>query len=256
MKILHIHDVAGVACVIAKFMDKTFNTENLVVARKIADRVGLMTSGETWNCGAKTFTVKCLWLARKFDVVHVHDFDKIVPWLKRLYHNKPIILHYHGTRIRNRWKEREQFWSKADVILVSTPDLLKDAPKHAIYIPNPIDTEIFRGLPEVCKQPNSTFTFNHYLNLKKAKKYATQHKLILTLLKRNIPHGKMPYLFNQYKYYIDRTEIPSLSKTALEALACGLEVIRWDGKIIEKFPEQHKPQNVVAQLYELYRAIL
>ena len=100
-----------------------------------------------------------------FDIIHIHDLDEIIPWLKHLYHSKPVILHYHGTRVRNRWKERENFWRKADAILVSTPDLLEGAPKSTIYIPNPIDTDLFYRFPENHRQPNSAFAFHYHLDI-------------------------------------------------------------------------------------------
>ena len=210
-KILHVHNVAGVACIIAKFMDRMFNTQSLVVMRKIFDKYGLMTYGEAWNCRAKVFEFRSIWLARKFNIIHIHDADEIIPWFRFFYPNKPIVLHYHGTKIRNKWKERKHFWRKVDAILVSTPDLLEGAPKSAIYIPNPIDTDLFYRFPEYHRQPNSAFAFHYHLDRKKAEKYAYKYGLKLTFLERNIPHSKMPYLFNQYEYYIDRTEIPSLS---------------------------------------------
>lgn len=256
MRVLHIHNIAGVACVIAKFMDKTFNTESLVVMRKAFDRFGVTTYGQTWNCGPKIFTIKCLWLARKFDVIHVHDFDKIVPWLKRLYHNKPIILHYHGTRIRNRWKEREQFWSKADAILVSTPDLLKDAPKHAIFIPNPVDTDLFT-LKNHRPKNTALYIVKHQEgeDLKWPLNIAENLNLRVHIHDRvtnPIPHLKLPQFLNDFEYYIDRNYVPSLSKTALEALACGLKVIDYNRELVRELPEQHEPQNVTPQLYKLY----
>ena len=252
MRILHIGNTAGVASVIAKFMDRIFDTKSLVVMREVFDKYGLTTYGEVWNCGAKVFALKCLWLARKFDIVHVHDFDKLVPWLKCLYRNKPAILHYHGTRIRKRWKEREKFWSKADVVFVSTPDLLEDAPDHAIYMPNPVDTDLFYPMTNCNRKPKSALAFRYHLDEKKAMSYAKKYSLQLTILERNIPHKEMPKIFNQYEYYVDQTEIPSLSKTALEALACGLGVICWDGELVEKLPTEHKPENVAYKIYNIY----
>jgi hypothetical protein len=103
MKILHICNTGGVGSVIAKFMDRLFGTESLVVERKIFDPYGLTTYGELWDCGAKTFALRCLLLARRFDIVHVHYFDKLIPFLKSFYPKKPVVLHYHGDDIRGKW---------------------------------------------------------------------------------------------------------------------------------------------------------
>jgi len=75
---------------------------------------------------------------------------------------------------------------------------------------------------------------------------------IVDRVRQPIPYMRLPTFLNSFEYYIDRNYIPSLSKTALEALACGVKVIRWDGKIIKKLPEQHKPENVIRKLAEIY----
>ncbi|MBS7606180.1 glycosyltransferase, partial [Candidatus Bathyarchaeota archaeon] len=139
MRILHIWNTAGVASVIAKFMDRLFGTKSLVVHRRAFDPFGVTTYGELWDCGAKTFALKCLVLARKFDIIHIHSFDKLIPYLKFLYPNKPIVLHYHGSDIRGKWLQKEKRWSKADAILYSTQDVVnEETPKIAIYSPNPV----------------------------------------------------------------------------------------------------------------------
>lgn len=43
-----------------------------------------------------------------------------------------------------------------------------------------------------------------------------------------------------------------LSKTALEALACGLKVITWKGKIIEGLPPENHPENVAKRIFNIY----
>ena len=257
MKIFHVHNVAGVACVIAEFMDRMFGTESLVVMRKVFDKYGLMTYGEAWDCGAKVFTAKCLWFARKFDIVHVHDFDKLVPLLKLLYRSKPVVLHYHGSRIRKRWKERKKYWDKADVLLYSVKDVeSENMPETAVWMPNPVDTELFKPL-NVNREPNSALSMDTYLDTEKALRYALEHGLKLTVKKADVPHRLMPSLLNRFEYYIDvKTTGFSMSKTALEALACGCKVINYHGKIVDKLPREHKPEHVVSELMEIYNKIL
>ncbi|MEM2570083.1 MAG: hypothetical protein QXT67_09145 [Candidatus Bathyarchaeia archaeon] len=257
MRILHIWNTAGVASVIAKFMDRLFGTKSLVVHRRAFDPFGVTTYGELWDCGAKTFALKCLILARKFDIIHIHSIDKLIPYLKFLYPNKPIILHYHGSDIRGKWLMKRKYWDKADAILYSTPDLINDeTPKKAIYIPNPVDTDLFYPLYINKRKIRSAMAFNYHLDTNKAVYYAKKYGLSLDILERSIPYENMPNKLNEYEYYVDQTEIPSLSKTALEALACGLKVIRWDGEIIEGLPEEHKPENVAQKIWEIYREML
>lgn len=256
LRILHVCNIAGVSSIIAKFMDRLFGTESLVVHRKIFDPYGLTTYGEVWDCSARMFALRCLWLARKFDIIHVHSFDRLVPFLKLLYLNKTVIIHYHGSDIRGKWGLRRKYWSKADAIFYSTMDLLdRETPKNAIYIPNPVDTELFHPMQNNNRRRKAALAFNVFLDKRKAQAYAQMYGLSLDILERNIPYRKMPIKLNEYEFYIDKTELRSLSKTGLEALACGLKVIRWDGKLIEKLPEEHRPENVVKKIYCIYRKL-
>ena len=260
MKVLHVWNIAGVASIIAKYMDRLFKTESNVVMRKQFDRFGLTVYGETWNCGAKAFTFKALWMARKYDLIHVHDFDKFVLLLKIFYPNKPVILHYHGTRIRGKANERRKYYQKADFIIVSAPDLLEDLP-DATYIPNPIDSEFFKPLRDhpdnsaiyIIKQQEELGE-----NLEWPKSMAQKYGLKLSLkdrIENPIPYAELPAFLNQYSYLIDRDYIKSLSKTALEALACGLKVVAWNGKLIGGLPKEHKPEIVTKQLHNLYKKL-
>jgi glycosyltransferase involved in cell wall biosynthesis len=256
LRVLHIWNTAGVASVIAKYMDRILCTRSLVVHRRAFDRYGVTTYGELWDCDAKVFALRCLLLARKFDLIHVHSFDKLVPYLKLLYPSKPIVLHYHGTDIRGKWLQKQKYWSKADAILYSTPDLLNhETPKLAVYLPNPVDTDLFHEFPGVPRKSRTALAFQYLLDRDKANKYAQKHGLSVEFIDRSIPHVEMPETLNRYEYYIDRTQIPSLSKTALEALACGLKVVRWDGEVVEGLPEEHKPENVIRRLIEVYNSI-
>ncbi len=141
MRVLNIWDTAGVASTLAKYIHKLYNVETKVITRANANPFNIPVYGDMHNGSAKRFVLKSILLARKYDIIHIHDLDIVIPILK-LY-RKPIIIHYHRTSIRGKWKERVKFWSKADAIIVSTKDLLEGAPNDTIYLPNPVDTELF-----------------------------------------------------------------------------------------------------------------
>ncbi|MEM2621222.1 MAG: hypothetical protein QXN22_08190 [Thermofilaceae archaeon] len=264
MRILHIWNTAGVASIIAKYMDRLFGTKSLVIHRAAFDPYGFTTYGELWNCGAKSFALRSLLKARNFDIIHVHYFDKIVPYLKLLYPDKPIILHYWGDDIRGKWREKQKYWEKADAVLYAAPDLLGEgAPKHAIYVPCPVDTEIFYPRP-VKPKPNSAFHFSYNAD-DLATDYAKRYGLELTIYDRKkhgpIPHLKLPEILCQYEYYIDVKRscgrlIHGIGKTGREALACGLKVITWEGKIIEGLPRENYPEEVASRVFAIYKSIL
>jgi|Deesub1362B_J571_1020462.scaffolds.fasta_scaffold07581_2 hypothetical protein len=262
MRVLHIWNTAGVASTLAKWQKKLFGWDTWVVTRKNFDKFGLTIYGETWNTLAKVFKAKILLLSRKYDIIHVHSLDEIVPLLKKIYRKKPVVLHYHGTDIRNLWKEKSNRWSKADLLLVSTPDLLERAPKHAIYLPSPIDTDLFKPLR---LHNDNTALYIEYNARDLAEFYAEKYGLKLTIHDRSsdpIPYSQMSKFLNEFSWYIDTRRdkngnlLKNLSKTALEALACGLKVIEWDGKILNELPDNHKPEQVVKKLRDLYLEIL
>ena len=262
MKILHIWNTAGVASIIAKYMDKLFGTVSSVVMRKRYDKFGLTTYGELWDYPASVFKLRCLIRARKFDIIHIHSCDELVPSIRRRYPEKRIVLHYHGTDVRGRWREKEKFWRKADLILVSTPDLLAGAPEQAVYLPNPVDLDLFKPIrrpSQISKHKKLALYFikpKSGRDLDWAKEVAKKYDLSLVVHERNIPYTKLPEFLNNFEYYIDRHYIKSLSKTALEALACGVKVIDWREKVLNHFPEEHHPKNTVERLYEMYRHLM
>ena len=59
-------------------------------------------------------------------------------------------------------------------------------------------------------------------------------------------------MLNRCEYCIDRTSPESLSKTVLEALACGLKVLRWDCSVVSGLPEYYRPERVVRVVWRIY----
>ena len=191
MRILHIWNTAGVASLIAKYTDRDFGTESLVIHRRAYDPYGLTTFGELLDCGPREFTIRAIAKARGYDIVHVHYFYKIVPYLRLFYPRKSIIMHFHGDDVRGKWKERRRYWKKANVVLYSTLDLKNhETPKHAIYLPNPVDTEIFRP-HGMANEPRGAFHISHDVD-DAAMELARSHGVELTIHDRR-KNGPIPY---------------------------------------------------------------
>ena len=245
---------------IAKFSDRGFGTRSTVITRKAADRVGLTSYGTAYGDGALIFFARALEMARGADLVHVHSLDRIVPWLKKLY-GKPVVMHYHGTDIEGRWKKKEGRWRRADFIAVSTPNLLEGGPSSAVWVPNPVDTDLFKR-HDTPSDPRSAVSFRYGMD-HEAETAATKLGLTLTWLDRwSVPHSKMPETLSRFAYYIDMRRPPahlearSVGKAALEALACGLRVVNWEGKLIEGLPAENEPLNVASRWNETYAKLL
>lgn len=100
-----------------------------------------------------------------------------------------------------------------------------------------------------------------------AREYAEKYGLKLEISDKN-KHGSMLHVnvrefLRRFEYYIDVKRDPDgdlftipLSKTALEALACGLKVINWEGRLIEGLPMENHPENVVKLIFEKYVRLL
>ena len=265
MKILHIWDVSGVSSVIAEHMDRNCGTQSRVVMRKAFDRFNVTgTYGESWDVGARTFVLKALIEARKYDLVHVHSLDKIVPPLKNLYPSKPVVLHYHGVGQTELWSKSESRWKRADSILIFGSDQLKNAPARAQVSETPVDTDIFH--PMAVPPAPETALYIRWGEDELAEKLARDHNLKLTFHDSQanpIDHAKFPEFLAHFEYYIDVKQdwynrgirLNCISKTGLEALAVGCKVIRPE-EVIEHLPEQNRPEVVVRKLYLLYRSLL
>jgi hypothetical protein len=261
MKILHIYNTAGVASILAKTMDKNFGTESKVTTPKTADPFGFTTYGETWNSSITTFKIKSVLTSRKYDIIHCHSTPGIALWIKKVFPNKKVIIHYHGSEIRGRWKQKEKYWSKANKIIVSTPDLLEGSPNATVCIENPVDTELFKNLNQ--KRTENTALHFCYKADKEAELLAKQNNLKLETIDRNkhpIPYKEMPVLLNKYAYLIDVKAskgkiLQENSKTGLEALSCGCKVICWNGNIKDKLPIKHMPIFATEKLFKIYREL-
>ena len=261
MKVLHVWNTAGVASTLAKFQNKLLKWKSWVITRKIYDKYGFTIYGKTTILPSSLFTLMVIATLRKFDIIHVHSIDTILPKIKSLYPKKPIILHYHGSEIRNKWSLRKRYWKLADAIIVSTKDLLESAPQERVYyLPNPVDTEIFKPISSLRIKNTALFIYDNHpkykASLEWAKSVAKKKRLKLIVHNRAVKPIKfldMPLFLNRFEYFIDHKWVPALSKTALEALACNVKVIRWDGRIIENLPNQHRPENVIKALIKIYK---
>ena len=178
MKILHINDMAGVACILAKY--QRFNgIESKVLSPNKIDKFGILKYYKDYVeiIDPINFLDYCISQAKDADVIHVHSMEEVVVKMRKTFGNsKKIILHYHGTDIRglknknnpalSTMKIKAKFYMRklrnrlrlirmgyyksaktesqklADVILVSTDDLLSLLP-NAKYLPNPVDLDHF-----------------------------------------------------------------------------------------------------------------
>ena len=181
LKVLHIHDQAGVACILAKYQ-RMNNIKSKVLSSNTIDKYGILKFYKDYVdlVDRSNFVEYCLSEAKNADIIHIHSAEQLVIKIRKAYGNsKKIVLHYHGTDIRglknknnpnsftiqNTTTRTKSFAAKvknrlrlmqmgyyrslriesqklANEILVSTPDLLSLLP-YAKYLPNPVDVDHF-----------------------------------------------------------------------------------------------------------------
>lgn len=211
---------------------------------------------------AVKFYLRVMREAKNYDILHVNNV-----WLVcLLLPFKKKVMEFHGDDMRKSptfVNPMSRFFTRLFIriytlfspIYVSTEDLLQDGFSNAIWVPNPVDTGIFQPRTEF--EPHSAvYCAMWYEDEAPIVKRAAEMGLKLTIHRRKdnawIPYEKMPEFLSRFEYYFDRYAIHSLSKTALESLAVGLKVIRWDGEQVEGLPSIHEPQNVTQNTLAIY----
>lgn len=155
----------------------------------------------------------------------------------------------------------------SDVIFVSTPDLSKLVPK-SLYFPNPADTEHFTPTGTIAgrkKEPYALMFETEITDTKLAIQHSTKKNLPCGLkihdrTREPIKYADMPAFLRKYQMYADfrfvnGTILENLSKTALEALSCGVPVIDYKLDIITRLPAENNPNVVAEKLAAIYKAI-
>jgi hypothetical protein len=254
MRILHIWDQAGVACIFAKYQIR--NGHQSKVIRIEGDKYGIYQFYKDYvtNVQKDEFVDRCLDEARGADIIHIHGPINVLFALRRKFgRSKTIILHYLGTDIRGlnpseklRTYDRPSIPSiivdvmlrkiqgqslpkdyihilaqkLADMVLVATPDLIQYVDK-AVYLPIPVDTEHF--IPDaVPDQKKCALTFNtEVTDISRAIEYCNKNNIHLDIevydrTRNPIMYSEMPAFLKRYRVYVD---IRYIKQTILENLS-------------------------------------
>lgn len=214
-------------------------------------------------------------------VLHYHGTDirglrnQKLPHRSRIS-DTAIRLIYLYRRIRNTILLKKRIHSKvqslSDLIIVSTPDLLQylstKGRMRRIYLPNPVDSDLFN--PSIIPSLNSNE--NHQAEAVTMDTEVTNMAWVNNYLKANninfnidvydrikypLMYSELPGFLRRYKIYVDIRYVDgkilnNLSKTGLEALACGLDVLDFDLKFRHGLPKEHCPLTAVTKLSEEY----
>jgi len=140
MKVLMINNIAGVSSTLINELNKN-NVETKLISTY--DDYGFYLMYPEYTKNYKN--IKLQWFnvlkeCRKYDIIHINYTDNLIKHVKRYYPNKKVVMHYHGSDIRHRHLEKRDRWYKADLKLISTPDLRFN---DFLYLENPVDINHF-----------------------------------------------------------------------------------------------------------------
>lgn len=261
-----LHDCAYVASTLAKYLPKVGVEVHKLPLQTIAKTVLTLRSSEA-------------------DLIHAH-YARAPAWASMLS-GKRYIIHCHGDDIRHGYSILTKIALKrASLILHSTPDL-QGIVKDSIYLPNPVDKELFKPM-RVVKEVKTAIYFTH----PKAHPHTRGReedvvKLLQTICKEaevkldilakgSVRYEDMPTLLSNYDLLLDHWMVPAYSKTALEAMSMNIPVIGYETplhrlkqKLIEaktepkpliergrRIVEEHDPEKVAQLLHKLYQKAL
>ena len=273
MKILHVWDQAGVSCILAKYQRRLGHSVS-VLKRNGYDPFQIFTfyKEPLYDLDGKKFINFVIDESKKYDIIHIHSLYKIIPQIRKKYKEKIIILHYHGSELRSGLSNSslhkliKEADNKANFVLLATPDLIKYQSEKRMYIENPIDLEHFKPMMQKQINEKKFFTFKtNQTDTNSLTDYLQKNniKIDVTIHDRTImpiSYGHMPSFLSNYSVYIDIRIVndqllESLSKTALEALACNLQVLSYELKYLDEFPTKHNATNVVKKIMAMMESL-
>lgn len=270
MRVLHIWDIAGVPSLMCRSL-KRAGIESKVLMRASHDTLGFSKHyGSTLiDKPANAFILDCINEARTYDIVHIHAAWSMVIKMREAYPRKKIVFQHHGnsdTQSRDYEKELKPIHEAVNDIAVATRDLhkyLNDRGVTNTLIENAVDTDLFK--PMDCEKSDKALAIDiRYINIDWTKEFTLKHTdwdIEIFNRETNYIHFKdMPQLLNSYKRFIDvkcpewlkGKPVKAYSKTGREALACGLEVLNYDGNIVSGLPIDFTPEYQVQKLLGFY----
>lgn len=266
MKVLHIYNPANIAGTLAKFL------------RKLGVEAEVICSEKNHHAGYENevipddkFVEEINKRVPNADIIHIHFFWEYFWYVKNRWPIKPIVFHLHGTDIRSNSNNPRMVSAEktADALFYSTKDLKQFCIPSAKWLPNPIDTDMFKPIKEINKEKRMLYFYKFSEPLapqERIKELLRKHEYFMYLdtfdcTTKWIAYESMPTMLNRYQYFLDDVNYTTFSAAAHQALLCGATVVKLNyvsGELKEfkKFSDSHRAENVVDNLMEVYNGLI
>ncbi|MFW9833871.1 MAG: hypothetical protein ACFFEK_07760 [Candidatus Thorarchaeota archaeon] len=231
LRVLILWNTGGSLAEVCDWLNKNGH-ESVIIMRSGYDKYGHTSriEGSVMVDTARDFYNTCIKYLKEWNPTHIHVSTIIrVLVLARHYQKRtPIVFEYHGGEIRSRKKPHPEV-SLADIIAVSTEDLLKYGD---IWLDRPIPSWFEYKGGRVPGTALMTYHPNYHQDQRElAKKWCEERGLKLTIVDRSVDapilYDEMPAFLSKFEYFLEFKGFPdiSLSKNAIEAIACGCKVV-------------------------------
>lgn len=269
MHVLHIYEASGVAATLCKYAPPDITTTHITFKDfplGLVEHYGIKEYTNRY-----VFVMMCLLAARKADIIHVHNGPRLIKHLRRA--KKPIIYHEHGKAWAMHGSDVCKMVEGAAAIIQAIPtttDLQWPDTLPNIYIPNPVDTELFsrarppqrtsNGLCRIIEKPGMSRSKTE--SWLRDNGYDVQLDWIIRSDMPNVPYGDLPEELSRYEYVADidmrfgsHTPHRLYNLIGLQSMHMGIPTICWNGTH-DTMPECHKPENVYDVLRDVYESVL
>ncbi|MHA1167620.1 MAG: methyltransferase domain-containing protein [Candidatus Hodarchaeales archaeon] len=288
-RILHVNDQAGVSGLLVKLQREKHHEVRYVVhggydPMGICSFYGAEYYETTKGTGGFLNKIQRLYswirnlrkIASEFkpDIVHINSNW----WFPFIFLLESKLIMFHGSELRDKFNDGLKnpykkvpdwvfkIYRKLGVaVFVSTVDLMMDLHGKDIesswFLPTCPDVEHFKKKTErdKSKQPKALYVQNWYEYPREAISVAKLNNWNLDIQSRTVGETTQfkdyPEFLKKYDLYIDRYNIGSMSKTALECLAMGIPVY-FENSIIKSLPDIHVPEHVVERSLTLYDLVI
>ena len=257
-KVFHILDMAGQGSILSHFLNKyTLITSQSYYVKKGShiDMINNYYNSTPFkNIKHLLYNI----IKKKFNIAHIHSAEILVPLFKLL--GKKVVLHYHGSDInmpsRKNSKLRRLCRDMADIILYNDKDMTIPTRTKCVYFPDIIDTDLFKNNNQ--QKEGSLIMVSNNLNIQETIKNIPKTTIIQNHSDNHVEYSKMPHYLSQFQTYIDEKvndkgqRLNAFSNTGLQAMACGLTVVK-GGQTYYELPKEHHPHTVIENLIEIYK---